>query len=285
MNEYALDIQNLEVSQGQFKLDDINIKIAPGEIVGLVGENGAGKSTLIQSILNLRKIKQGQISVYGLNTRSEELAVKKITASVLDEGFFYEEFSINQIANNMAYLSPSWNQTLFDKLLKSHQINKTEVFKNCSTGMKMKVKLFIALSVEPHLLLLDEPTTGLDPVSRASILDTFYGFMTDEKAILFSSHITSDIDKIADRVIFIHQGKIILNVLKNDLDENFGLLKLSQQDFIDLGIIKHLGKMDNGYQVSCLIDNKSEFLHEYPDFVVEIPTVEDILIYMTKGER
>lgn len=209
--------------------------------------------------------------------------IKQDIGVVLDDSFFYEEFKIIEIEKVMNRIHKNWDTVFFNNLLTEHQIDNKKTFKECSKGMQAKLRIFLAIAHHPKVLILDEPTTGLDPVSRNDILDIFREFMDDDKSILFSSHITSDIDKIADRVILIHGGKIKLIEDQLTINENYGILKLTHNDFNELTNLSFLAILKKDHSVECLINNKQDIIREFPEFEITTPTIEDILLFLKKG--
>lgn len=285
MTHSNITLSHVTASYDHFKLDDLNFTIEKGEIVGFVGENGAGKTTTIKTILNLLALEKGTISILSQDSVACSTEIKQHVGVVLDDAFFYEELRLEEIEKIMRRIHQTWDSGYFYDLLKTHHIEKNKTFKECSKGMKAKVRIFLALAHHPQLLILDEPTTGLDPVSRNEILDIFRDFMDDTTSILFSSHITSDIDKIADKVILIHDGKIKLIEDQLTIDENYGLLKLTHDDFKELQSLNFLAVLEKNYSVECLINNKQEILFEFPDLEIKTPTIEEILLMFKKGVK
>lgn len=283
MTNPNITLSHVTASYDKFKLDDLNFTIEKGEIVGFVGENGAGKTTTIKTILNLLALDNGSISILSKDSVTDSTEVKQQIGVVLDDAFFYEDFKITEIEKVIRKLYKQWDQQYFYNMLEKHQIDKNKSFKECSKGMKAKIRIFLALAHHPQILILDEPTTGLDPVSRNDILDVFREFMDDTKSILFSSHITSDIDKIADKVILIHEGNIKLIEDQLTLDQHYGILKLTHEEFNDLQSLSFLAVLKKEYSVECLVNNKEEILFEFPDFEIKTPTIEEILLMFKKG--
>lgn len=280
----AIDVKNLKVVYPEFILDNIEFTVPAGAIVGFVGENGAGKTTTIMAILNLIPHTKGAIKVYDLDNQEQERAIKNQLGVVLDDAFFYEDFTTKEISRVLVNIYKEWDQAYFDDLLLAHAITETKSLKELSKGMKAKVKIFAAIAHHPRLLILDEPTTGLDPVSRDEILDIFYDFIEEEKSILFSSHITSDIEKIADSVIFINQGQLVLKTEQAEFQDNFGLAKLTAKQVVDIGEMDYLYRLKTTVSVQYLINNRQWFSKEYPDIVVDKATIEDALLMIKKGE-
>ncbi|MGX7014002.1 ABC transporter ATP-binding protein [Vagococcus silagei] len=283
MTEYNLILENVNVTLDSFDLQDISIQIPKGQIVGFVGENGAGKTTTIKTILNLLTPVSGEIKIFGSHNLDQKPAIKEKIGVILDDSFFDENFKIYQIEKVMQHAYKNWDRAYFSELLKSHDIDKNKTFKECSKGMQAKLKIFLALAHHPQLLLLDEPTTGLDPVSRQEILDIFRDFMDDEKSILFSSHITSDLDKIADQIILIHKGAIQFIEDQSTLDENYALLKITPEIYAELNNFEFLAVLEQSHSVTCLTTQKELFRREFPEFEMTTPTIEDILLLFKKG--
>lgn len=279
----AIDVKNLRVEYPDFCLKQIDFTVPMGSIVGFVGENGAGKTTTIKAILNLIS-HTGSINVYDLDNRAEEIAIKRLVGIVLDDAFFYDDFTMKEVSSVLANSFVNWDQSYFDQLLKAHSISQNRRIKELSKGMKAKVKIFSALAHHPQLLILDEPTTGLDPVSRDEILDIFYDFIDDDKSILFSSHITSDVEKIADSVIFLNQGEVVLKTDQADFQDNYGIAQLTERQVIDMGEMPYLYCIRTSVSTQFLINNRMWFMKEYPDIVVEKATIEEALLMIKKGE-
>lgn len=277
-------LKGVNVTYPEFKLNAISFEVPKGEIVGFVGENGAGKTTTMKAMLNLVSLDEGSITILNQDSVEKSYEIRQDVGVVLDDSFFYETFKISEMDHVMAHIYKNWDSAYFYRLLASQNIDANKRYEECSKGMKVKIKLFIALAHHPDILLLDEPTTGLDPVSREEMLTIFHDYMTDERSILFSSHITSDIDKIADRVIFIHEGNLVLEVTKTELEDNYGLLKLTKQEAEDLGEFDYISKLETRYNVSYLIHNRKEIEREFPDLVLETVTIEEMMLIIKKGE-
>ena len=216
--ENNLEVKNLRKKYNGFELKDINLELPKGMIMGLIGENGAGKTTTIKSILNLIKIDKGEIKIFGLNIKENEKKIKEDIGVVLDDGFFSEYLNPADINKIMRKMYKNWDEKLYFKYLEDFKLPKNKISKEFSSGMKMKLKIAVALSHHPKLLILDEPTSGLDPVARSEILDIFQDFIQNEdNSIFVSSHITSDLEHIADYITFINEGKIVLSKTRDEL--------------------------------------------------------------------
>ena len=222
----AIEIKNLTKEYSSFKLDNISLNIPSGIIVGLIGKNGAGKTTFIKSILNIIHTNKGTIKLYNNNSKQNEQKTKEDIGVVLDNMFFPEILTPKDINSIMKDIYKNWDKNLFYEYLKKFGIQDNQTLKTMSKGMRKKVEIASSLSHKPKLLILDEPTSGLDPVSRNEILEIFQDFVNDEEhTILFSTHITSDLEYIADQIIFIDDGKLLINSSRDEIIENYGILK------------------------------------------------------------
>lgn len=240
-----------------FQLGEINLTIPSGTIVGIIGENGAGKTTLIKTILNIINADSGEIKIFGKNTKQFENVIKEDIGVVLDNMFFPEILTIKDINSCMRAIYRNWDSELFDKYLKSFSLPKNKLIKTLSKGMRKKLEIITALSHKPKLLILDEPTSGLDPVTRNDIMDIFLDFIKDDQhTIILSTHITTDLEHIADKIIFINEGKIVFDKERDELIDNYGILRCSKDDFKKLDKSNIISYKSNKYSYDVLIDNK-----------------------------
>lgn len=284
--ENILTVENLSKEYEGFSLDEVNFQLPKGTIMGLVGENGAGKTTIIKLILNLIKKKMGRIQVFGLDNIEDELKIKSRIGVVLDECSFHDNLVARDISIIMKNIYDSWDKDLFLDYLSRFKLPKDKRIKEYSKGMKMKLSIAVALSHNPQLLILDEPTAGLDPIVRSEILDIFLEFIQDEeRSILFSTHITSDLDKVADYITFIHNGGVIFSESMDGLAENYGIIKCGISDFnkIDRTDIVTYRKNNFGYEV--LVTNKEKNRYKYKDLVMDNANLEDIMLFHIRGKR
>lgn len=246
-----MELKNVCKSYEGFKLNNVSFCLPKGSIMGFVGENGAGKTTTIKAILNLIKIDSGSIEVLGLNNIKHEKQIKEQIGVVFDESYFHDNLKPRDISKIMKDVFSNWDGKLFNYYINRFKLPENKIIKEFSKGMKMKLSIATALSHNPKLLILDEATSGLDPVMRNEILDVFLDFIQDEDhSILISSHITSDLEKIADYITFINQGKIVFSNSKDDIIYNYGVLKCGLNDF---------KKIDKTYMVA---HRKSQFGYE-----------------------
>lgn len=265
-----------------FLLDHVSFQVPKGRIVGFIGENGAGKSTTINLILDELKRDNGQIQIFGKeNTIS---AVKEDIGVVFDECNFHDVFNVSDIEKILSGVYKSWDSNLYRQYLKKFKIPERKQIGSFSKGMKMKLSIICAMAHKPKLLILDEATTGLDPVVRDEMLDLFLDFIQDEEcSIFFSSHITSDIQKIADYVILIHQGKIIFEEQKDDLVYNFGIVKCGREKFASISPDDYIIHRITNVSIECLVRDKEAIRRKYKDIVVDNATLEDIMLFYIKG--
>ena len=282
----ALTITGLTKKYSNFVLDNISFSIPSGSIVGLIGENGAGKSTTINSILGLIKKDSGKITVLGHDIDTFDCAVKEKIGVVFDGSNFSEELTPAKLSKVLRDIYSSWEQSYFNRLLDQLNIPATKKIKTFSKGMKMKLSIAVAFAHHPQLLILDEATSGLDPIVRDDILDMFLEFVQDEEhSILVSSHITSDLEKVADYIVFIHEGKIIFCEPKDELLERYGIIKCgaAQFDAIDKNDIVTYRKQDYEWQV--LVANREKVAKKYPKAMVIPATIDEIMLLYVKGEN
>ncbi len=265
-----------------FLLDHVSFQVPKGRIVGFIGENGAGKSTTINLILDELERDNGQIQIFGKeNTIS---SVKEDIGVVFDECNFHDVFNTSDIEKILSGVYKSWDSSLYRQYLKKFKIPERKQIGSFSKGMKMKLSIICAMAHKPKLLILDEATTGLDPVVRDEMLDLFLEFIQDEEcSIFFSSHITSDIQKIADYVILIHQGRIIFEEQKDDLVYNFGIVKCGKEKFASISPDDYIIHRVTNVSVECLVRDKEAIKRKYKNIVVDNATLEDIMLFYIKG--
>lgn len=282
----AISLKNVTKRYEGFTLDHITMDIPKGSIVGLVGENGAGKTTLIKAILQMLSIQEGEIAIDG--DRVEDLAAQwKDRVGVILSGVgFADRMSARQLGRCMRSLYRNWQDDQFERYLKDFQIEGDKLIKDYSKGMKMKLDLAVSLSHQAEILIFDEATSGLDPVVRDDILDILLGFIQDERhTVLLSSHITSDLEKVADYIAFLHKGKLRFYMDKDGLLECFGVVRCAPEGYekIPGTYVRGCRKGQFGYEV--LIQDRVKFQREYPDYTVDRTNIEEIILYHVKGEK
>lgn len=284
--ENILSVKNLTKSYPRFKLDNVTFDIPRGSIMGFIGENGAGKTTTIKSILNLIKKDSGTITMFGRDDYQNDVSVNESIGVVFDENCFQDNMTVKDINKILKRIYKQWDENTFYKFMDEFKLPDDKAVKGFSKGMKMKLSLAAAMSHHAKLLILDEATSGLDPISRDEILDIFLDFIQDENnAILLSSHITSDLDKIADYITFIHEGKIVFSKSKDELREHMGIVKCGSKAFSDMDTSHIIRYRKNNYNYEVLIDNRPEFMKYNKETVVERCTVDDIMLFYVRGER
>jgi ABC-2 type transport system ATP-binding protein len=279
-----LEITNVSKSYKGFSLKNINISLERGYIMGFIGPNGAGKSTTIKLIMNLIRKDNGEIKVFGLDNEKDDIAIKEKIGFVYDENHFYEELTVQEMKNIIRPFYRRWDESLFKKYVNDFNLPLMKQIKHLSKGMKMKFSLAIALSHNAELLIMDEPTSGLDPLIRNELLDVLQSVIQDEnKSVFFSTHITSDLDKIADFITIINNGEILLSNTKDQLLEEYCIVKGSKDklDSIDQEII--IGLKENRYGFEALSKNKREVIKLFGNSVIiEKPTLEEIMLFSVK---
>ncbi len=282
----ALTITGLTKKYSNFTLDNVSFSIPSGSIVGLIGENGAGKSTTVNSILGLIKKDSGSITILGYDTDDFDCAVKEKVGVVFDGSNFSEELTPIKLSKVLRDIYSSWDQSYYNSLLNQLDIPAAKKIKTFSKGMKMKLSIAAAFAHHPHLLILDEATSGLDPVVRDDILDMFLEFVQDEEhSILVSSHITSDLEKVADYIVFIHAGKIIFCSPKDELLEHYGMMKCgaTQFDAVDKNDIVAYRRQDYEWQI--LVADREKAAKKYPKAMITAVTIDEIMLLYVKGEK
>ncbi len=284
--ENVLEIKNLSKKYENFALKNINLELQKGTIMGIIGENGAGKSTTIKAILNIITKDQGEIKIFGKDYQANEKEIKEQIGVVLDDSFLSEYLNPTDINKIMKNFYQNWDEDLYFSYIEKFKLPKNKIAKEFSSGMKMKLKIATAISHHPKLLILDEPTSGLDPVARNEILDIFQDFIQDEEnSIFLSSHITTDLEHIADYITFINEGEIVLSKTRDELMDDYGIVKCTQKEFEKIGKKDFIKYKKNRYEYDILVENKSEFKKKYDMEIIDKPTIEDIMLIYIKGEN
>ncbi len=283
----AIEIKDLVKSyDNKFELGKISLTIPSGTIVGLIGENGAGKTTLIKLLLNIIKKDKGTIKIWNKDYLQEESNLKEEIGVVLDNMFFPEVLTPKDINSIMKDIYKKWDSNLYKNYLEKFKLPINKKINTFSKGMRKKLELATALSHNPKLLILDEPTSGLDPVIRKELLDIFLDFIqNEENTILISSHITTDLETIADKIVFIDQGRIVLDDNKDDLLEDYGILKCDIADFKTIEKQDIISYTKNKYYYEILIKNKEEKKKKYKEKTIDKITLENLMVLMIKGEK
>ncbi|XOQ48131.1 MAG: ABC transporter ATP-binding protein YtrB [Eubacteriales bacterium] len=284
--ENILEVNNLCKNYPSFQLKNVSFTVPSGSIVGFIGENGAGKTTTIKLILNEIRRDAGSVKIFGMDNIKDECKIKEQIGVVFDESYFHSEFKAGDIAKILKRIYKSWDDALYDDYLRRFRIPKDKIIKEYSKGMKMKLSIASALAHRPRLLILDEATSGLDPIVRSEILDIFLDFIQDEShAILFSSHITGDLEKVADYITFIHEGNVVFERSKDDLIYLCGIVKCGEADFkkLDKTELVRWRKNECGYE--AVVENREEFKRKHPGLVVDTAAIDEIMLLYVKGEK
>lgn len=282
MEENNILVKDLCKRFSDFTLDHVSFQVPKGRIVGFIGENGAGKSTTINLILNELKKDSGEIQIFGTDHTAYPL--KEQIGVVFDECHFHDVFTAENIEKILSGIYHSWDSSLYHQYLRKFHLPENQPIGSFSKGMQMKLSIISALSHKPKLLILDEATSGLDPVVRDEILDLFLEFIQEEEhSVFFSSHITSDIEKIADYVILIHQGKIIFEEQKDDLIYNYGILKCSKEAFASILPEDYIIHRTTKVCEKCLVRDREAISRRYKNHIVDHASLEDIMLFYSKG--
>lgn len=282
--EYILEVKNLRKEFKNFTLKDINLNLEPGYIMGFIGPNGAGKSTTIKLIMNLLKKDGGEIKVFGKDHIKFEKEIKDKIGFVYDENYYYENLTIEQMKNIVAPFYSQWDDHKFNYYIREFDLKLKSKIKTLSKGMKMKFSLAIALSHNADLIIMDEPTSGLDPVFRREILDILYSIIQDErKSIFFSTHITTDLEKIADYITFINKGEIVFSKTKDEVLETYAIVKGGTNLLNKNNRKQFIGLRETSVGFEALIDNTEEIKKQFGNNVlIEKASLEDIMVYSVR---
>jgi len=278
----AIEIHDLYKDYGDFQLDHINLTLPEGCVMGFIGENGAGKSTTIHILLDLIRADSGEVLLYGKPHTSVFPALKEEIGVVLDEACFPEMMNLTDINSVMQSAFRNWSEDTFFGYVKRFRLPEKKKVKDYSRGMKMKLSIAVALSHGARLLILDEATSGLDPVVRDELLDLFFEFVQDERHTIFiSSHITSDLEKICDYVTFLHRGHVLLSEEKDVLLERLGILKCTREQLRELDEAAVLGVRESSFGVEALVERENV----PAGLLIEHASLDDILVFLIKGEK
>ncbi len=279
----VLEIKNLTKKyKDNVGIENISFNVPKGSIVGLIGRNGAGKTTIIKTILDIIKKDSGEIKIVGQDKLEDH--IKNNIGVVFDGSTFTESLNLIKLNNILKNIYVNWNEEVYFKYIDKMQLPLKKKFKEFSKGMKMKLSIIVSLSHNAKLLILDEATSGLDPVVRDEILDLFLDFIQDENnGILVSSHITSDLEKVSDYIVFIDKGKVIFFESKDKILYEYGILKCTEDelDKVDKRYILKQIKTNYGYKV--IITNKEEIKKQYSNLVIDNCTIDELMVIYTKG--
>lgn len=285
MEDCSLKVENLSKKYPDFLLNFISFHIPKGNIVGIIGENGAGKTTTLNCILGIEKRDMGDVYFFKEGKNELEKNIRDKIGVVFDEICFPEYLSLKELNNILKKIYINWDENKYIELLNKFNLKISSKIKNLSKGMKMKLSLCVALSHNAKLLILDEATSGLDPVVRDDILDLLLEFVQDEEnSVVMSSHITSDLEKVADYIIFIHEGKTVFEEKKDNLIYEYGMIKCKADDFNKIEKVDILRYIKTDCMYEVLVKNKKEIEKKYQNILIDNVKLEDIMLMFVKGE-
>lgn len=280
--ENCIEVKNITRKYPQFTLKNVSFNVPQGSVVGFIGENGAGKTTTIKAILGLLKDGEGEITVLGEDSRKLSLETKEKIGVVFDGLSFPENLKAKQLDRVMKGIYKTWSSDKFLDYMKKFDLPMEKRFRQFSRGMTMRLSIAAALSHATELLVLDEPTGGLDPVVRSEILDIFLEFMQDENhSILMSTHVTSDLEHIADYICFIHKGEIVFTMERNEMLEKHRILKCTDEQLSRIDKSDIIGVRKGRFQNEVLTFSSSK----YPDIPADAPTIEEIMVFYVKEDN
>ena len=282
----VIELKNVTKNYGDFVLEDVTFSIPEGSVCGFIGQNGAGKTTTIRALLNITKCDGGSIKMLGLDHIQNEYEIKEHIAAVFDEIPFHESFNAIQVGKMFRGLYSGWDEQKYSEYLDRFSLPRKKKIAKFSKGMKMKLQISAALSHGARLLIMDEATTGLDPVVRNEILDIFREYLQDEEnSILMSSHITSDLDKIADCVTFIDKGKILLTGYKDEILESHGILKCAKDDFKEIASEDYISARVTDFGVEAMVSDRAKAKQKYSGALIEKTNLEEIMLFYVNREK
>ncbi|MCI9065812.1 MAG: ABC transporter ATP-binding protein [Lachnospiraceae bacterium] len=286
--ENILELENISKSfpKSNFLLDKLSFSLPYGTILGFVGENGAGKTTTIGCILNTVIKDSGTVRLFGQEMQDRDTTLREKIGVVYDGDNFPGFWTAKQLSQVMRGFYRHWDNTLFQKYLTDFGLPEKQQIKHFSRGMTMKLAIAAALSHHPQLLVLDEATSGLDPVVRDEMLDVFLDFVQEENhSILLSSHITSDLEKVADYIAFIHNGRLVLTASKDDLIYHYAVLRCKESQFQTIDRADMIAFRKRDFQIDVLVPDGKEARKKYKDIVADHVSIDEIMLLLVKGEQ
>ena len=284
--ENAIEVRDLTVKYDGFTLDHVSFDVAKGSIMGFIGQNGAGKTTTIKAILNIIKRNEGTIKMFGLDNIRDEIAIKEQVSAVFDELPYHDQLSAKNLNIIMKHIYRDWDSAVFKEYLERLALPERKNIADFSRGMKMKLQIAVALSHNAKLLVLDEATSGLDPVVRNECLDMFMEYLQDENhSILMSSHITSDLEKVCDSVTFIHKGKLLVTGYKDDILESHGVIKCKKSEYKDMDPADFISARVSDYGANVLVSDRALCAKKYSGLTMDATTLEEIMMYYVNAGK
>lgn len=283
----VVELKDVTKDYGDFKLDQVSFTVPEGSVCGFIGQNGAGKTTTIKLMLDVIKADQGEIRLFGENIEKDSARLREDIGVVFDEMGFHEFMTGRDINIMMKNIYKNWDEEMFFDYLKRFSLPSRKQCGDFSRGMRMKLQIAVALSHHAKLLIMDEPTSGLDPIVRNEMLQIFREFVIEEDhTILLSSHITGDLEKLADEVVFINAGKIVLAGNKDDILEKHGLLKCKKSELEKISKPLIVNVQPGTFGVEVLVNDRKACEKLYPQMVIEPATLEDIMLfYVNKDSK
>ncbi|MDD9149802.1 MULTISPECIES: ABC transporter ATP-binding protein [unclassified Sporolactobacillus] len=279
----ALEVSNLRKEFRDFTLNNVSFSLPMGYIMGFVGQNGAGKTTAISLILNMTGRDGGEVKIFGLDNIRDEKKIKQDIAVVFDDIYFVDSWRVREVEKALKNFYNGWSSELYSRYIKNFNLPVNKRVKELSRGMKMKLMLAVAMSHGAKLLILDEPTSGLDPVARDELLEILGAYIEDgKKSILFSTHITSDLERIADYITVIDHGNIFYTGTKDDLLEGYSIVKGGPNDLSGPLQKKLIGLSKTSTGFSGLIRSSEKGLVS-SEMITEQPSIDEILVFISKG--
>lgn len=284
--ENILEVKNLSKKYKDFELKDISFALPKGMIMGFIGENGAGKTTTIKAILDIIRDYHAEIKIFGLDNRKDGKRIKEDIGVVLDDMFFPEILTAKDINCVMEDVYKNWDSGIYFQYLTDFSLPEEKQIKTFSKGMRKKLEIAAALAHHPKLLILDEPTSGLDPIARNEVIDIFQDFIQNEEcSILLSSHITTDLEHIADYITFINKGEILLSKTCDELLERYGIVKCTEAEFKKIDKKDFVKYKKTKYNYEVLVEDRKEFHKKYGINIIDRITLEELMVLMIKGVK
>lgn len=287
MEKYAIEMSHIEKSFKGFAIEDFSLKVKKGFITGFVGPNGSGKTTIVKILMNLMHANKGTIKIFGKDITEHEEEIKQRIGFVYAENNYYDHLTVEQTGVLVAPFYKKWNMNTFSSYIDLFNLPKDKKVKKLSTGMKVKLSLAVALSHSPDLIILDEPTSGLDPIVRSEVLDILHEIIQDEnRTVLFSSHIISDLEKIADSIAFINNGELVFNQEKDDVLINYKMVK-GPSSILDSELRAQLiSYQETSVGFEGLSSNYQVFDELFGDQVlIDSASLEEIVVHLVKGAK
>lgn len=282
----VIELKNVTKDYGDFKLDQISFSVPEGTICGFIGQNGAGKTTTIKAILDAISVDAGEIFVFGQNVKEDSAGLREDIGVVFDEMGFHEFMTGKDINIMMKHIYKNWNEDTFFEYLRRFSIPLKKPCGDFSRGMRMKLQIAVALSHKARLLIMDEPTSGLDPIVRNEMLQIFQEYVIEEDhTILLSSHITGDLEKLADEVVFINGGRIVLSGNKDDILEKHGLIKCKKEKVREISEEFVVFSELETFGAAVLVNDRKACTRLYPDMIVEPASLEEIMLFYVNRQN